>query len=199
MSAPGGGAPTGPGSRLRENSALCLVPKANTLWAVTRSSRKGWLLPVSSRKAGPKCRRLCGGRASSEGPAGLSGSRWVGTPPCKPRLTRSARTGPLRLWARPVSFPSSSFWKELGPDTGYDGHSLLPGGWEERATPSAARGVPGCCCGGSGPSRWSRTPPRAHVRIKGWDKEMAAPPPSGCCLGMSGRSGKRRRSVFQKV
>lgn len=135
---PGGGAPSGPGSRLRENSALCLVPKANMLWAVTRSSRKGWPLPVSSRKAGPKWRGFRRGPASSEDQAGLSGSRGIATPPYKPCLTRSAHTGPMHPWARPEflspRFPVGRNWgPDTLPDAGYDGHCLLPGGWKEGA------------------------------------------------------------------
>lgn len=82
MPAPWGGDPRGPSGHLRGNSPLCLVPKINTLWAVTWSSRKGRLPPVSSRKPVPKCRRLCRDLASSKD--------WAG-----PSVPLGGRTSPL--------------------------------------------------------------------------------------------------------
>lgn len=82
MSAAWGGDPRGPSGHLRENSPLCLVPKINTLFAVTRSSRKGRLPPVSSQKPVPKCRGFCRSQASSKDGAG-------------PSVPQDGRTSPL--------------------------------------------------------------------------------------------------------
>lgn len=163
---------------LRENSPLCLVPKVNRLWAVTQSSRKGRLPPVSFRKAGPKCRWCCRDLASSKDqPRAVSSPRhvnkgWLACP-CPwmgGRLPWKLFTGTCSHKALSTSGHGQTFSFPPGRSRALpcSGQRL---GWASPPSPrgwgwAGLEGAAVLQTGGSGAPRWSRGGPRGRPRLR---------------------------------